>query len=129
MRTRVFAYKGMIGIESSPDSEGLLNDPMKAGQLGFVLNAEFVDIQPAALKILKMIRPSGDDIGDVDIYQANDCVVFSWLGGPKKMVNPATVEGSAMYNPSLIKRTVKFQTPEDFMKFVDKHNVPKKKES
>ena len=53
MRTKVFAYKGWVDIQSDVNAEGLLNKPLDKGQLGFVLNASFVDISPEALELLK----------------------------------------------------------------------------
>jgi hypothetical protein len=86
MRTQIFAHKGMIGIVSDYKAEGLVNDP--SSQLGFVLKAEFVDVQPAALELLKTIKKSGDDIGDVDIHASDIGPIINWLGGPWKVVRP-----------------------------------------
>ena len=110
MRTKVFAYKGVIGIESSVDAEGLLNKPLESGQLGFVLNSKCVDISKEALELLKKVKPSGDDIGDVDIFKADDNrIIFCWLGRNKKEFKPEDATGSSEYNPSLIKKTKKWK--------------------
>ncbi|MDD5650621.1 MAG: hypothetical protein PHF86_09430 [Candidatus Nanoarchaeia archaeon] len=66
MRTQIFAHKGWIGIKSNVNAEGLLNKPLDKGQLGFVVNADFVDISPDALELLKQVPLSGDDLGEVD---------------------------------------------------------------
>lgn len=71
MRTKVFAHKGWVGIESDVNAEGILNRPLDKGQLGFVLDANFVDITPEALELLKQVPGSGDDIGEVDIIESN----------------------------------------------------------
>ena len=121
MRTSVFAHNGTIGIKSSVSAEGLLNNPTQKGQLGFVLDASFVDISPEALELLKKIPKSGDCIGDVDVFKAADgMVVFCWLGGPLAMINPSSAEGSRSYDASLLKASAKpvYVDPE-FVKAVD----------
>jgi hypothetical protein len=120
MKTQVFAHKGWVGISSSTDAEGLLNKPMDAGQLGFVVDAAFVDISPEALELLKRVPKSSDDIGEVDIFGSNDgMIIFSWLGGIKKMFKPEHVSSSNSYNPSLISTTVPVEIDPAFIKIVE----------
>lgn len=121
MRTKVFAHKGVVGIMSDINAEGLLNNPTDDGQLGFVVNAEFVDIQPEALEILKTIPKSHDSLGDVDIFQASrGMVVFSWLGGHLAIIHPTSgITGSREYNPSLLTPCDTVETDPDFARFVD----------
>ena len=120
MRTIVFQHKGVVGIKSSIEVEGLLNKPIEKGQLGFVIDAKFVDIQPEALEILKKITISCDDIGDIDVYKSTKgTIVFSWLGGPWKVVYPKVATGSNVYDPSLLSAKEGVETPKDFIAFVD----------
>lgn len=119
MRTKIFYYKGIVGIQSGIHAEGLLNDPMKKGQLGFVVDAAFVDVSPEALEALKTIRKSADCIGDVDISQSADKVVIHWLGGPLKAFRPCMVTGSRDYDASLITTTLPVEIDPEFIKMVD----------
>lgn len=120
MRTQVFAYKGHIGILSDPKAEGLLNEPLKPGQLGFVVKASCVDISPEALDLLKKVPGSSDDIGEVDAHKSNDGdAVFSWLGGPRKTFMPDQVTASNDYHPELLMTSPIVTIPEDFIKYVD----------
>jgi len=120
MRTQVFQHKGILGIQSDFEAEGLLNDPSQPGQLGFVVNADFVDIQPEALELLKKVKPSHDDIGDVDVFQASDGVlVFSWLGGNLRAMNPDVIQGSNSYHPELLKTSDNVVTPQEFIDFLE----------
>lgn len=119
MRTKVFAYKGFIGIQSDFNAEGLLNDPSKPGQLGFVVDADFCDIQPEAIELLKKIPKSGDDIGDVDVFKAGEKVIFAWLGPMLRVLDlNREISGSSSYNPRLLK-PANFDTPEQFKQFID----------
>lgn len=120
MRTKVFAHKGIIGIETSNDAEGLINDPNLPGQLGYVLHANSVDFSESAIEILKEIRKSGDSIGDVDIFAANDGnVIFSFMGVEKTVVVPGKATGSRNYDPTLINPTPGVEPPEEFCNFVE----------
>ena len=120
MRTQVFAYRGAIGINSNKNAEGLINRPGERGQLGFVANAAFVDISPEALSLLKTIKPSNDDIGDVDVFKAaNGVVVFSWLGHDKKAFYPAQVTGSNHYQPDLLVASDNVEIPDEFKDHID----------
>ena len=60
MRTQVFAHRGIVGIKSNPDAEGLLNRPMDPGQLGFVVDGAHVDINPDAIEALKTVKKSAE---------------------------------------------------------------------
>lgn len=115
MRTQVFAHNGWVGISSGVEAEGLLNKPLDKGQLGFVVDAAFVDISPEALELLKQVPKSGDCIGDVDIYASKDKVIFCWLGGPMKMFKPEDVTGSRDYDASLIKETKEIKVDPAFI--------------
>lgn len=120
MKTKVFSHRGIIGIQSSYTADGLLNDPTQPGQLGFVADASQVEIHPEALELLKKVKRSHDDIGDVDVFGASDGkVIFAWLGGPMRALNPEEVEGSSSYDASLLKSTDGVETPQDFINFVN----------
>jgi hypothetical protein len=119
MRTQVFSYKGWVGIQSDVTAEGLLNKPLDKGQLGFVIDAAFVDISPEALDLLKQVKKSGDCIGDVDIIKSRDKVLFLWLGSPLKMFKPEQVTGSKEYDASLITETKETVVDPAFIKVVD----------
>jgi len=121
MKTQVFSHKGIIGIQSDYKAEGLLNDPTQPGQLGFVVDADQVEIQPEALELLKKVKRSGDDIGDVDVFSADGGkVIFAWLGGPMRAMDHNEVEGSSSYDASLLKATEGVTPPKDFVDFVNR---------
>lgn len=130
-RTQVFAHKDYLGIKSSVKAEGLLNDPKAKSQLGFVVKAKYVDIQPEALELLKQVKQSGDNIGDIDIFQSSKGVIFSWLGGSLKVCKPSEIKGSNTYDSSLVKSNPNIETPQDFIYIVEKvekENATQKKE-
>ena len=120
MRTQVFAYKGFVGIESSHEAEGLLNCPSQLGQLGFVLDANFVDVSPEACELLKKVQRSGHDLGDINVFKAdNGSVIFSWLGRDTALIDVDKATGSSTYDASLLKPCSDVKIPQDFIDYVD----------
>jgi len=120
MKTQVFVHAGFLGIKSALEAEGLINDPSQPGQLGFVVDASLCEFQPAAIEILKKVPKSHDSIGDVDVFQAGDKVIFAWMGGPLYLIRPneRNISGSRSYSPGLLTPT-EFDTPQDFVDFVE----------
>jgi len=120
LRTQVFAYRGIVGIQSSCDAEGLLNKPKEKGQLGFVVDASYVDISSEALDLIKKVKKSCDCIGDIDVYKSSNCIVFSWLGRPWEMFKPELVSGSREFNPDLLRSRSGVLPDPGFVQCVDK---------
>jgi len=132
---KIFAYKGYIGIngwaDNCPESIGeneeitlkhltpaLTNNPLEKGQLGFICKIDKCSFSQEAIDLLKQIKPSNDDIGDVDIFNSDKGPMFCWLGGPMKVLHLA-LEGSKDYNPSLLPEASEVEVPESFKNFVD----------
>lgn len=125
MKTKVFEYRGFVGIQSLPNAEGLLNDPTQPGQLGFVADASKCEFSQSAIDLLKQVKKSHDDIGDVDVFQAGDgMVVFAWMGGPLKVLSPKwDVSGSSSYAPELLTATDGVEPSDEFKQFIDTNIV------
>jgi hypothetical protein len=124
VRTKVFCHRGIIGIQSSLNSPGLINDPSQPNQLGFVMDAKEVAVSKEAMGLLKKVRKGRDGLGEIDVFQSDQGPVFGWLGGPYKMLNPEDEEcyGSRDYDPSLLEDVCMFipnDPPDDFVKEVD----------
>jgi len=61
------------------------------------LAAFLLDLQEA-LKLLKTVKTSNDDLGDVDWFATSDGKAsFGWLGGPRALIDAASAEGSSSY--------------------------------
>lgn len=127
MNTQVFAHKHFVGIVASPDKAGFISDPVSnKGTFGFVVDARFVDVQPAAMDILKTINKSNMSLGDIDIISTpavkpeDTAVLFAWIG-PSKTIITNKHEGSSIYNPLLMTDRINpnVVTPQDFIDFVD----------
>ena len=120
MDTKIFAHKGYLGIQSSYEAEGLENNPKDNKDLGFVVNAAYCAIQPAALEILRNVPKSNDDIGEIDVFKDKEGTVFMcWLGGSMVAFEPnSDISIKRQYMPELLTAT-DFETPVDFIDFVE----------
>lgn len=124
MKAQLHEYRGWVAIVGDKKLDGLLNDPTAPGQLGFVLDAKEVEASEEALEVLRKVKRSGDDIGEVDVYrQDNGKVILSWLGGPRRPINPEIHTGSNSYDATLLDGVVTIipnSPPDDFTAFVRK---------
>jgi len=118
MKTTVFTHKGMIGILSSENAEGLIAKPA-GGNLGCICDASMVEIQKEALDLLNNIPKGRDGLGEIDVFQAGDKVIFGWLGGYMKAFKPNEIKTSRDYKPNLLKATDGVVTPKEFIEYVD----------
>lgn len=125
MKTQVFAYRGYVGIMCPKENaEGLINDPNKPGQLGIAVNAESVEFSPDAVDLLKTVERSNDDLGDVDMFETTDNkIIFGWLGGFNRVVDPTLCTGARDTNFGLIKDEwiKEIDPPGSFKVHIDTH--------
>ena len=116
MRTKVFAYKGIIGIKSYAETI-FLNDPQACKM--FLVDANTVDISPEALALLKKLKKGDASIADIMSYKAGDTKVFGWSETLVKIITKAVVADKC-YNPDMLKAVMGVQIEKSFMAYVDK---------
>lgn len=116
--TTVFAYKGFIGINSTPTDEGMVA-PHGGGNIGVVMNANSVRFSLEALDLLKTIKVGKDAIGDVDVFMSGE-PTFAWFGPHKRIISPKNAVAARGYNPSLLKvYDGEIEIPVDFKEHID----------
>lgn len=119
METTIFAYKGYVGILSDPDSDCLIAKPGN-GNIGCVCDASKVKISPEAIELLKTVPKGHDDIGEIDVFKANDdMIIVAWLGGYLKVIDPKNAEAARNTNFNLLTASENVEIPESFKKFID----------
>jgi hypothetical protein len=123
-RTKVFAYKGVVGIQSGPECE-LIAHP-GGGNLGCVADASKVDISQEAIDVLKTVKKNRDVIGDIGCFKADDgMVVFSWFGYYLRPIVPAECEADRDTDLSLLTASTELiEVPQEFKEFVDEMQLP-----
>lgn len=119
--TKVFIYKGIVGIQSEETSDAIITKP-GGGSLGCVCDADKVKISKEALEALKKIPQGNDGLGEIDVFKSGDKTIFGWLGGYIKAFNPNNIETSRDYDPNLLKSSEDVEIPKEFMEFVDENS-------
>jgi hypothetical protein len=118
-KTKIFAYKGYVGIQSAPDAEGMIAKP-EGGNFGVVVDADKAEISTEALELLKKVKRGRSSLGDIDVFQADDkMVILGWIGGYLNAFKPSDVEGSREYKPELLKATEGVEIPVEFKTYID----------
>jgi hypothetical protein len=125
MRTKIFAHKGILGIQSNSKVSGIVEKkPIMMGLQGFtwLIDMKFVDIQPSALKILKKMAPGSEKHYSVNIFKhSSGKTVLSWHGASKELIIPQHAKLSDNWDPSKIKAKSTVRAPKDFVSFVNKN--------
>lgn len=86
MKTRIFTYKGWLGIESSPEAEGLVAKPGN-GNMGCVLRTDCVEITPEAKQVFNNAKREGGSFAPFMLTTHKGAGVehgkssVGWLGG------------------------------------------------
>lgn len=117
MKTKIFAHKGIIGIQAG---NKFINDPGQPGQFGCVVDVKEVEINQEAFDCLQQIAKGPDSLGDIMCWSAAGKNCFGWIGGPMMIIKPDTVEADRDYNPDLLKDSIcELEIPKDFKDAVD----------
>ncbi len=117
--TKIFYYKGFIGIQSNENSDALIAKPGN-GNLGCVCDASKVKISQEALDVLKTIPRGRDGLGEIDVFKSGDMITIGWIGGYLKAFKPSDIETSRDYDPNLLSADDDVEIPIEFMDFIDK---------
>jgi len=117
MKTKIFEYKGYVGIEAG---DKLINDPNASGQLGCVVRIDEVEITSKALDFLKFLGKTGDSLGDVMCWESIEGPCFGWLGNFKQVIS-TNQRGDRDFKPSLLSSQINDDmiVPKDFIAFID----------
>jgi len=72
MRTKIFAYKGVIGAETDLDNGKFINNPKDGGQLGCVIDTKEVDITKEAKELLRSAKREGGSFAPIMLTKHTD---------------------------------------------------------
>jgi hypothetical protein len=86
MKATVTAYKGKLVLDLIAETSDAA--PGSFGQV-IIDTTKYLGISKEAYDLLATIKPGRDSIGAVDWFESDQCLVFSWIGGPKAVVDPA----------------------------------------
>ena len=119
LKVKVTAHENYIIIETLDEKEDNNFVPVGGSRIGCVLieTDNYLGMSKEAVELLKTIKPSYDDIGDVSTWKTNDnkdC--FAWIGGFKRLVDIDTAEGDKNGIVDVKHITIENIVPEEAMK-------------
>lgn len=125
MKTRIYVYKGVIGIQGGDTFLHQQSGPDET-PCCMVAGSE-VELSREAYDLILQIPKSNKGYGDFDVFRTGDQgVVVAWVGKKERMVIARESFGSRMFNPSLLEQFVVegVEPPEAFTTFVDQLTDP-----
>jgi len=123
LKVKVTAHEQYLIIETIDETEDKNFIPVGGSRIGCVLieTSKYLGMSEEAFKLLKTLKKSGDDIGDISSWKTDkneDC--FSWLGGFKKLVHIPTAEGDNTGIADINYVTIKNEVPPDALEAINK---------
>lgn len=133
MKTRIFAYKDWIGVESSEKCDGIIAKP-GGGNIGVVVNTEFCEITPEAKRVFQGAHREGGSFAPFALTTHSDPhnpahgkSSFGWIGGYLNASHFLEVaigrdcDLSALDDITVVET---LEIPEEFKEFVNQQNIP-----
>ena len=123
LKVQITAHEQNLIIETLNEKEDKNFIPVGPNRLGSVLieTDKFLGMSKEAADLLKTIKKSHDDIGDICVWKTNDnkdC--FSWLGGFKKIIDVTIAEGDSSGIADIRYVTIKNIVPPEALKVLTK---------
>ncbi len=128
MKTKIFTYKGWLGIESSDQAEGLIAKPGN-GNLGVVLRSDCCEITPEAKAVFNNAKREGGSFAPFMLTtHAGGGIMhgkssFGWMGGYFNADEFANVKIGRECDKKVVDDMIEvkdMEIPVEFKKFVDK---------
>lgn len=127
MKTKIFAYKNYLGIESSEDAEGMIAKPGN-GNIGVVVMTGSCEITPEAKGMLKNAKREGGSFAPFMLTKHADPDAgfgkssFGWLGSYIAGAPASEVLVGRDCNKEVLDDMIEVKDmvlPEGFIQFVD----------
>jgi len=96
IKVKVVAYENYLIITTvKPESDENFV-PSGGTKIGCVLvdTGKYLGMSEQAFNLMKTIKKSGDDIGDIDTWESNKGQCFAWLGPIKRLADVRSCESS-----------------------------------
>lgn len=123
LKVKVTAHENYLIIETLDEKEDENFIPVGGSRVGSVLieTDKYLGMSKEAKILLKTLKKSGDDIGEISTWTTNDnkdC--FSWLGGFKRLVNMNTAEGDSKGIVDIKHVTIENVVPQEAIDVINK---------
>jgi len=123
MKTRVFAYNGILAAETDMIKGKFLNNPLGDGQLGCVIDSKEVEITKDAKEIMKSLPKTGGSFAAIMLTKHDDGgSSLGLMGGGKHLFTGEDRAIGRTCDHSVIDDFTEVSDdiiPDDFKKYVD----------
>ncbi len=123
LKVKVTSYEDYVIIEPLQfEEEKDIFYPVGNGKVGSVLigTDKYLGMSKEAVKNLKKVKKSLDDIGDIQTFKSDKGDCFSWLGGICGLFNVTKAEGDRDGIIDIAHITIPNDVPEGAMKAINK---------
>jgi hypothetical protein len=123
LKVKVTAHEQYLIIETIDETEDKNFIPAGGSRIGCVLmkTSKYLGMSEEAFKLLKTLKKSHDDIGDISAWitaKNEDC--FAWLGSFKKLVHIPTAEGDSTGIANIRYVTIENDVPKEALEVINK---------
>ena len=96
IKVKVTSHEGFLVIETIKPKEDKNFIPVGGSRIGSVLvnTGKYLGMSNEAFALMKTIKKSGDDIGDVDTWESDRGQCIAWMGPLKRLVEVSNSESS-----------------------------------
>lgn len=128
-KTKIFAYKGILGMISAPGCPGIIAAPGKGGSLGIVIEAKHCDITPEAKAMFGHARRESGSFAGIQLTGGdNPCI--GWIGGYNLACKQIEIEIGRDCDKSTLDKMNLVEVPDmtfpkSFVEYVDKQTAKK----
>lgn len=120
MKTKIFAYKGILGAETDLENGVFLNNPKASGQLGCVIPIEEIEITQEAIDLLKKAPREKGSFAPITLMETS----IGLLGFQKHLFKGEDLcIGRDCKLSTLDKLTVVDYIPDDFKQYIDEEEI------
>lgn len=127
MKTKIFAYNGVLGIDTNVDVEGLINDPKDGHQLGMVIRTDAIEITKEAKEYIKGAERERGSFAPMMLTKHADPSdkfgksSFGIMGFGKSAIKRENITIGRDCEISILEDMIEteIEIPEDFKNFVD----------
>lgn len=125
MKTKIFAYKGILGAETDLKKGKFLNKPLEVGQLGCIISTSEVKITKEAIELLKKAPREGGSFAPIMLTKHSDGESsISLMGFHKHLFEGEDLCIGKICDTSILENCSKLlKIPQDFINYIDKRSV------
>lgn len=133
-----FGYRGFVGCHGFKDnldpdslpeglplkrehlSDALFNNPFDQENPEYILDLTKCHFNQEAINVLKSIKRTDDDEGEIDVFNHADLKVISWVGQVLKLINSES-KAPKSYDVSVLDSIVpeELEIPDGLKEFID----------